>query len=64
MKGSKSYYRTRFNEVSPGIFQSSVDYVSARNGGIYRVIMDTNNMTFKVRNIKRATIVRSSELLE
>lgn len=42
-----------------GIFKSPV--IPAKNGAMYRIVIDTNQMIFKIINIKNNGIVRSTE---
>jgi len=56
-----TYTRIRLVEVEPNIYESKQNYISATKGGEYKVIVDLNEMKYKIRNVKRYTIVKSSE---
>ena len=55
------YTRIRLIEVEPNIYESKYNYVSARTGGQYKVIVDLEKMEYKIRNVKSYIIIKSSK---
>ncbi len=43
--------RIRYNEEEDGVFRSRKSYVSEINGAIYQLILDTNEMIYKIKNV-------------
>lgn len=39
-----------FREISPGIFESKYIYKSATTGALYEIIVDKNELKYKIRN--------------
>lgn len=55
--------RIRYKERhdKPGVFESVRTFINKKNGGIYKVRLDTNKMEYSILNVKRLTIVRSTK---
>ncbi len=49
--------RIRYNEEKPGIFRSRQVYTSSSTGARYKVLLDTNEMIFKIQNLNTMTFV-------
>jgi len=55
-----TYQRIRLVKVKDDIYECPTIFVSARNGGQYKVIVNMKEMTYKIRNVRRQTLVKSS----
>jgi len=49
--------RIRYKEETPGIFRSKRIFVSASTGARYKVLLDTNEMIYKVQNLNTMEFV-------
>jgi len=49
--------RIRYQEEEPGIFRSRKVFVSASTGARYKVLLDTNEMIFKIQNLNTMKFV-------
>lgn len=55
------YYRIRLEPVGDNIYESKTIFISNKNGGQYKVIVNMDTMQYKIRNVKQYILVRNSE---
>ena len=53
--------RIKYKETAPGIFRSAKTFLSTKYGSTYRVVLDENEMTYRIVNIKQRSTVKSTE---
>lgn len=56
-----SYTRIRYTKKRESDELVSVQKFRGNQGGLYEVVLDTEVMSYKIRNVKQRTIVRSTE---
>lgn len=49
--------RIRYNEEKPGIYRSRKIFTSSSTGAKYKVLLDTNEMIFKIQNMNSQEFV-------
>lgn len=49
--------RIRYQEERPGIFRSRKTFTSSSTGARYKVLLDTNEMIFKIQNLNTMKFV-------
>lgn len=54
------YYRVRYEQHKGSIYRS-VQTFKSKNGGSYRVYIDLDKMTYKIKNVTKNIILRSTE---
>jgi hypothetical protein len=55
--------RIKYREIGEGLQESVYDYKSATTGAIYRILIDTNKMIYKITNTNSGRIYNCEKKL-